>query len=101
MPPGLPGAYRPGCRFVVDEERHRRDLRGVWPRTAVKGTWRGRILIGIDELAIRKGHVYRIVVSDLEREQPIWFGGIDRSEESLAMFYDFLGESGASAFAWR
>jgi transposase len=49
-------------------------------------------IIGIDELAIRKGHVYRIVVSDLEREQPIWFGGIDRSEESLAMFYDFLGE---------
>lgn len=48
-------------------------------------------IIGIDELAIRKGHVYRIVVSDLEREQPIWFGGIDRSEESLTMFYDFLG----------
>lgn len=50
-------------------------------------------IIGIDELAIRKGHVYRIVVSDLEREQPIWFGGIDRSEESLAMFYDFLGDA--------
>ena len=50
-------------------------------------------IIGIDELAIRKGHVYRIVVSDLEREQPIWFGGVDRSEESLAMFYDFLGEA--------
>ncbi|MGQ0642732.1 MAG: ISL3 family transposase [Gemmatimonadaceae bacterium] len=49
-------------------------------------------IIGIDELAIRKGHVYRIVVSDLEREQPIWFGGVDRSEESLAMFFDFLGE---------
>lgn len=49
-------------------------------------------IIGIDEIAIRKGHVYRIVVSDLEREQPIWFGGVDRSEESLAMFYDFLGE---------
>lgn len=50
-------------------------------------------IIGIDELAIRKGHVYRIVVSDLEREQPIWFGGIDRSEESLAMFFDFLGDA--------
>lgn len=49
-------------------------------------------IIGIDEIAIRKGHVYRIVISDLERQQPIWFGGIDRSEESLAMFYDFLGE---------
>jgi transposase len=48
-------------------------------------------VIGIDELSIRKGHVYRIVVSDLERGQPLWFGGVDRSEESLAMFYDFLG----------
>lgn len=48
-------------------------------------------VIGIDEISIRKGHVYRIVVSDLERGQPIWFGGIDRSAESMAMFYDFLG----------
>ena len=32
-------------------------------------------VIGIDEIAIRKGHTYRIVVSDLERRRPIWFGG--------------------------
>jgi transposase len=31
-------------------------------------------VIGIDEIAIRKGHTYRIVVSDLERGRPIWFG---------------------------
>jgi transposase len=48
-------------------------------------------VIGIDEIAIRKGHEYRIIVSDLEREQPIWYGGVDRSEESMAMFYDLLG----------
>ena len=48
-------------------------------------------IIGIDKLSIRKGHVYRILVSDLERQEPIWFGGVDRTEESLAMFYDFLG----------
>jgi len=48
-------------------------------------------VIGIDELSIRRGHVYRIVVSDLERGLPIWFGGVDRSEASLEMFYDFLG----------
>jgi transposase len=48
-------------------------------------------VIGIDELSIRKGHVYRIVVSDLEQGQPLWFGGVDRSEASLGMFYDFLG----------
>lgn len=48
--------------------------------------------IGIDEISIRKGHTYRIVVSDLIRRRPIWFGGEDRSEASLAQFYDFLGE---------
>ena len=48
--------------------------------------------IGIDEISIRKGHTYRIVVSDLIRERPIWFGGEDRSEKSMAMFYDWLGE---------
>ena len=36
--------------------------------------------IGIDEIAVRKGHSYRIVVSDLVRKRPIWFGGTDRSE---------------------
>jgi len=47
--------------------------------------------IGLDELAIRKGHSYRIVVSDLERRRPIWFGGTDRSEQSLKLFYEELG----------
>ena len=48
-------------------------------------------VIGIDELSVRQGHDYRVVVSDLERGRPLWFGGVDRSEASLAMFYDFLG----------
>ena len=48
--------------------------------------------IGIDEISIRKGHTYRIVVSDLIRGRPIWFGGADRSEASMAQFYDWLGE---------
>ena len=47
--------------------------------------------IGIDEISIRKGHTYRIVVSDLIRGRPIWFGGQDRSEASMAQFYDWLG----------
>ena len=47
--------------------------------------------IGIDEISIRKGHTYRIVVSDLDRRRPIWFGGEDRSEASMAMFYADLG----------
>ena len=47
--------------------------------------------IGIDEVSIRKGHTYRIVVSDLERHRPIWFGGQDRSEASMDLFYQWLG----------
>ena len=47
--------------------------------------------IGIDEIAVRKGHNYRIVVSDLDRRRAIWFGGDDRSEASMAQFYDWLG----------
>jgi transposase len=47
--------------------------------------------IGIDEISLRKGHTYRIVVSDLLRRRPIWFGGEDRKEASMALFYDWLG----------
>lgn len=47
--------------------------------------------IGIDEISMRKGHTYRIVVSDLERGRPIWFGGQDRSAASLDSFYEWLG----------
>jgi len=48
-------------------------------------------VIGIDEIAIGQGHRYRIVVSDLERGRPIWFGGKDRSEASLDEFFAWLG----------
>jgi transposase len=51
----------------------------------------GPKVIGIDEISIRKGHPYRIVVSDLLRRRPIWFGGTDRSEASLALFFQELG----------
>jgi transposase len=51
----------------------------------------GPKVIGIDEVSIRKRHTYRIVVSDLIRGRPIWFGGTDRSEASLAQFYAWLG----------
>lgn len=48
-------------------------------------------VIGVDEIAIRKGHNYRIVVSDLERGRPIWVGGKGRTEEDLDQFFVFLG----------
>lgn len=52
----------------------------------------GPKVIGIDEISIKKGHSYRIVVSDLVRRRPIWFGGKDRSEESMDLFYRWLGQ---------
>jgi transposase len=48
-------------------------------------------VIGIDEIAVGKRHRYRIVVSDLERGRPIWFGGQDRSEASLDESFAWLG----------
>jgi transposase len=53
-------------------------------------------VIGVDEIAIRKGHTYRIVVSDLLHARPIWFGGTDRSEASMKQFYACLGPQRSS-----
>ena len=52
-------------------------------------------VIGIDEISIRKRHVYRIVVSDLEKRRAIWFGGDGRSEADMDQFYAFLGNKAA------
>jgi transposase len=52
----------------------------------------GPKIIGIDEVSIRKRHTYRIVVSDLICARPIWFGGQDRSEASMAEFYRWPGQ---------
>lgn len=52
------------------------------------------------EVSLRKGHTYRIVVSDLEKHRPIWFGGQDRSEASMDQFYESLGKRQRIAFAW-
>ncbi len=53
----------------------------------------GPKVIGIDEISISKRHTYRIVVSDLVRSRPIWFGGEDRSQASMAQFYQWLGNT--------
>ena len=53
----------------------------------------GPKVIGIDEISISKRHTYRIVVSDLVRSRPIWFGGEDRSQTSMAQFYQWLGNT--------
>lgn len=52
-------------------------------------------VIGVDEISIRKRHVYRIVVSDLEQKRAIWFGGDGRAEKDMDQFYAFLGNDTA------
>jgi transposase len=47
--------------------------------------------IGIDEISIRKGHTYAIVVADLDQQRPIWIGGQGRSEEDMKLFFDAMG----------
>ena len=47
--------------------------------------------IGIDEVSIKKGHTYRLVVSDLVRRRAMWFDGRDHSEASRDGFYQRLG----------
>lgn len=48
--------------------------------------------IAIDEISIRTGHNYRVIVSDLERGRPIWVGGEGRKEADLDLFFQALGE---------
>ena len=69
-------------------------MRSIWIGTQ-SGNWREYLreqlrrageprpkIIGIDEVSVRKGQRYRIVVSDLVRCRPIWFEGPDRSQAS-------------------
>ncbi len=48
--------------------------------------------IGIDEISIRKGHNYRVIVSDLDRGRPIWVGGEGRKEVDIDLFFKVLGK---------
>ena len=52
-------------------------------------------VIGVDEISIKKRHIYRIVVSDLEAKRAIWFGGDGRTEADMDKFYAFLGKENA------
>ena len=56
--------------------------------------------IGIDEISIRKGHNYRVIVSDLDRDRPIWVGGEGRKEADIDLFFEALGDKRAPASNW-
>lgn len=49
------------------------------------------LAIGIDDIFIRKGHIYRVIVSDLDRGRPIWIGGEGRKEADIDQFFNGLG----------
>jgi len=38
-------------------------------------------VIGVDEISVRKGHTYRVVIADLDEQRPIWIGGTGRPHE--------------------
>jgi transposase len=47
--------------------------------------------VGIDEVSIRKGHDYAIVVADLDKPRPIWMGFGGRGEEQMDAFFKEIG----------
>lgn len=47
--------------------------------------------MGVDEVSIRKGHTYAIVVADLDAPRPIWLGGTGRKEEDMSQFFKDMG----------
>lgn len=48
-------------------------------------------VIGIDEISIRKGHIYRVVVADMDERRPVWIGGYGRTKEDLDLFFVEIG----------
>ena len=48
--------------------------------------------IGIDEVSIKKGHTYAIVVADLDQHRPIWMNGPGRSQQEMDVFFKDMGQ---------
>lgn len=49
--------------------------------------------IGVDEISVRKGHSYAIVVADLHRRRPIWMSeSLGRAEEHMDVFFKAMGD---------
>ncbi len=48
-------------------------------------------VIGVDEISVRRGHTYRVVVADLDQQRPIWIGGQGRTKEDLDLFFEEIG----------
>lgn len=48
-------------------------------------------VIGVDEISVRRGHTYRVVVADLDERRPIWIGGEGRTKEDMDLFFTEIG----------
>ena len=95
--PALPGAsIRDVAAELTSTGRLSRRWRCSTCGSSSAGWHAGTEAIGIDEISIRKGHDYRIVVSDLVRKRPIWFGGAGRSEAGMDGFFAWLGPAKSS-----
>ena len=46
---------------------------------------------GVDEISVKRGHEYRIVVASLDERRPLWLGGSGRTEEDMKLFFDHIG----------
>lgn len=51
--------------------------------------------IGVDEISVRKGHTYKVVVADLDEQRPIWIGGEGRTKEDMDKFFSEIGQERA------
>jgi transposase len=47
--------------------------------------------VGVDEISVKRGHEYRIVVASLDERRPLWLGGEGRTEEDMKLFFDYIG----------
>ena len=49
--------------------------------------------IGIDEISIKKGHQYAILVADMDQQRPIWMSTtLGRDKQQMDVFYKELGD---------
>lgn len=49
--------------------------------------------IGVDEISIRKGQTYAIVVADMDQKRPIWMSTVHgRSKEDMDLFFLEMGQ---------
>ena len=93
----------PNTRVITDEELlqlpkdgHKYEVVDGELRVSPAGLRHERIVPRRRPASIFRGETplgrrRRIVVSDLVRERPIWFGGTDRSEASMDEFFKWLG----------